>query len=145
MDTREHIEAIYGTGRFEPAIPLAPAEPPAPPPPRPKLRKLRVFLVLAGLGMLAVVSAVFGMMMAVASDLPEIDVLDVSTRPSHIYDRDGSSDLGVLTGNENRLLVSSDQIAPVMKHAIVAIEDRRFYTNSGVDLRGIARAPRSRT
>ena len=33
-----------------------------------------------------------------------------------------------------------DQIAPVMKHAIVAIEDRRFYTNSGVDLRGIARA-----
>ena len=27
-----------------------------------------------------------------------------------------------------------------MKQAIVAIEDRRFYTNSGVDLRGIARA-----
>ena len=27
-----------------------------------------------------------------------------------------------------------------MKHAIVAIEDRRFYTNSGVDVRGIARA-----
>ena len=31
-----------------------------------------------------------------------------------------------------------------MKQAIVAIEDRRFYTNSGDDLRGIARAP-SRT
>ena len=28
----------------------------------------------------------------------------------------------------------------MMKHAIIAIEDRRFYTNSGVDLRGIARA-----
>ena len=27
-----------------------------------------------------------------------------------------------------------------MKHAIIAIEDRRFYTNSGIDLRGIARA-----
>ena len=27
-----------------------------------------------------------------------------------------------------------------MKHAIISIEDRRFYTNSGVDLRGIARA-----
>ena len=27
-----------------------------------------------------------------------------------------------------------------MKHAIIAIEDRRFYTNEGVDLRGIGRA-----
>ena len=27
-----------------------------------------------------------------------------------------------------------------MKHAIIAVEDRRFYTNEGVDLRGIARA-----
>ena len=27
-----------------------------------------------------------------------------------------------------------------MKHAIIAIEDQRFYTNDGVDLRGIGRA-----
>jgi penicillin-binding protein 1A len=113
--------------------------------PRTRIRKLRVLLILSGLGILAVISTIFGMMMAVASDLPEIDVLDVASKPSHIYsrptkdDKDGV-DLGILTGNENRLLVKSDQIAPVMKHAIVAIEDRRFYTNSGVDLRGIARA-----
>jgi penicillin-binding protein 1A len=110
-----------------------------PPQPRPKIRKLRAFFVLSGLAVLAVISAIFGMMMAVASDLPEIEALDVSTRPSHIFDRKGN-DLGVLTGNENRLLVRSEEIAPVMKHAIVAIEDRRFYVNSGVDLRGIARA-----
>ncbi len=134
MDTSEHIAAIYGSGPLDPE-----PEPPEPKRPRPKIRKLRLLFVLTGLSVLAVVSAVFGMMMAVASDLPEIDVLDVSSRPSHIYDRE-NHDLGVLTGNENRLLVRSDQIAPVMKHAIVAIEDRRFYTNSGVDLRGIARA-----
>ena len=46
----------------------------------------------------------------------------------------------MLTGNEQRIFVRSDQIAPVMKHAIIAIEDRRFYTNDGVDLRGIGRA-----
>ena len=107
--------------------------------PRTRVRKLRLLLVLSGLGVLGIISSIFGMMMAVASDLPEIDVLDVSSRPTHIYDRDGE-DLGILTGNETRLLVRSDQIAPVMKHAIVAIEDRRFYENSGVDLRGIARA-----
>ena len=107
--------------------------------PRTRYRKLRLALILSGLGLLAMVSAVFGMMMAVASDLPEIEVLDVANRPSHIYDRDGK-ELGILTGNENRLLVSSTEISPVMKHAIVAIEDRRFYTHSGVDLRAIARA-----
>ena len=57
--------------------------------------------------LLAAVSTVFGMMMAVASDLPEIDVLDVATRQSTIVDRNGR-ELGVLTGNENRLLVALD-------------------------------------
>ena len=28
----------------------------------------------------------------------------------------------------------------MMKQAIIAIEDRRFYTNAGIDLRGIGRA-----
>src|ERR671932_2515243 len=49
-------------------------------------------------------------------------------------------DLGKLQGNERRIYLNEAQIAPVMKHAIIAIEDRRFYTNEGVDLRGIARA-----
>ena len=48
--------------------------------------------------------------------------------------------IGTLTGNERRIYLPEKDIAPVMKHAIIAIEDRRFYTNSGVDLRGIARA-----
>ncbi|MEA2171191.1 MAG: penicillin-binding protein [Solirubrobacteraceae bacterium] len=114
---------------------------PAPPAPRrkTKIRWLRLMAILSFLGVLAIVSAVFGMMMAVASDLPEIDVLNVPTRLSYIVDRNGN-DLGVLTGNQKRLLVGSDQISNPMKHAIVSIEDKRFYTNSGVDLRGIARA-----
>jgi penicillin-binding protein 1A len=102
-----------------------------------RIRKLRLFALLLGLGILAAVSTVFGMMMAVASDLPELE--QPATRNSVIYDRDGHR-IGVLTGNEKRLFLREDQIAPVMKHAIIAIEDRRFYTNDGVDLRGIGRA-----
>ena len=45
-----------------------------------KVRKLRVLVVLFGLGVLAVVSALFGMFMAVASDLPPIDPLE---KPAH--------------------------------------------------------------
>jgi hypothetical protein len=37
---------------------------------RVRIRKLRVLAILTGLGLLAAVSTVFGMMMAVASDLP---------------------------------------------------------------------------
>src|SRR5918998_2724334 len=49
----------------------APPEPPRPP--KPKLKKLRLALVVLGLSALALVSTVFGMLMAVASDLPSLD------------------------------------------------------------------------
>jgi penicillin-binding protein 1A len=106
-------------------------------PKRFKIRKLRVLLLLFGLAVLAVVSALFGMFMAVASDLPPLE--EPAHQPSVIVDARGKP-IGTLTGNERRIYLSETQIAPVMKHAIISIEDRRFYTNSGVDLRGIARA-----
>ena len=56
-----------------------------------------------------------------------------------ILDANGS-EIGLLTGNQRQLFVPEAQIAPVMKQAIIAIEDRRFYTNEGYDLRGIGRA-----
>ncbi len=36
--------------------------------------------------------------------------------------------------------VSSDKIAPVLKNAVVATEDKRFYSHLGVDPRGVASA-----
>ena len=41
---------------------------------------------------------------------------------------------------ENRSVVPIDQIAPVMRQALVDIEDSRFYDNPGIDLRAIGRA-----
>ncbi len=32
------------------------------------------------------------------------------------------------------------EVAPVMRQAIMAAEDARFYEHNGVDLRGVARA-----
>src|SRR5215470_9007649 len=42
--------------------------------------------------------------------------------------------------NQNRTITPADKIAPAMKAAIIAIEDRRFYEPDGVDWRGTARA-----
>jgi penicillin-binding protein 1A len=136
-DVADEGEGAGGAGRRNGGAP-----PGRPQGPRPRLRKLRVALILAGLGLLAAVSTVFGMMMAVASDLPALENRQEyrNARNSVLYDVFGKSRIGVLTGQSNRILLRSDQIAPVVKSAIISIEDRRFLTNPGVDLRGIARA-----
>ena len=41
---------------------------------------------------------------------------------------------------QNRILVPLEQVAPVMRQSIVAIEDERFYAHNGIDPEGIARA-----
>ncbi len=108
---------------------------------RPRVYKLRLALILAGLGGLAIVSTVFGMMMAVASDLPALENRQEyrNARNSILLDDQGRQ-IGVLTSRNNRILVQPDQVSPAMQHAIIAIEDQRFYQNNGVDIRGIGRA-----
>ena len=108
---------------------------------RPKLKKLRAALVLGGLAFLAVVSWFFGIMMAVAQDLPNLEnrAQYAAAENSVIYDVNGER-VATLTNNEGRILVASDEIAPTVKEAVVAIEDQRFYDHRGVDYRGIGRA-----
>jgi penicillin-binding protein 1A len=109
---------------------------------RPRIKKLRVLSIVLGLALLAFVSTVFGMMMAVASDLPQLEnrqQYSSSKNNSVLLDYRGRK-LGILTNNQNVVLVGQYQIAPAMKHATIAIEDKRFYTNPGFDLKGIARA-----
>jgi penicillin-binding protein 1B len=45
--------------------------------------------------------------------------------------------------NEDRVLVRLKELPPHLVRALLAIEDRRFFTHPGVDLRGLARAARS--
>ena len=108
---------------------------------KPRLKKLRAALVFMGLAILALISWIFGIMTAVAGDLPALENRAQFERAENsiIVDREGAR-LATLTNNEGRVLVESDEIAPVMKEAVVAIEDRRFYEHRGVDYQGIARA-----
>lgn len=41
---------------------------------------------------------------------------------------------------QNRIEVDLEEISPVMQDAIIAIEDTRFYSHAGFDLRGTIRA-----
>jgi penicillin-binding protein 1A len=108
---------------------------------KPRLRKLRFAVVILGLSILAFVSWIFGIMMAVAQDLPSLENRQqyIHSQNSVVYDVNGVK-LATLTNNQGRIFDNTDEIAPVMKEATVAIEDQRFYEHRGVDFQGIARA-----
>ena len=58
---------------------------------------------------------------------------------SFVYAADGSV-LGAIPAEQNRQPVALDQMSPLLAQATVSIEDRRFYSHSGVDYEGIVRA-----
>ena len=84
---------------------------------------------------------VFGMMAAVSQDLPAIYNFAQykASKNSEVFDASGEP-IGTLTSNQNKILLSSGQISPNIKNAVVSIEDARFYEHSGVDFQGIGRA-----
>ncbi|MGX6448106.1 transglycosylase domain-containing protein, partial [Patulibacter sp. S7RM1-6] len=92
------------------------------------------------LGALAAVSTIFGMMMAVSSDLPDLDTAKEfqTAKNSILLDRNNEQ-IGILA-DSSRYIVTSDQISQDVKDAVIATEDERFMENSGVDLTGIGRA-----
>src|ERR671930_365260 len=108
---------------------------------KPKLKKLRLSLVLLGLGLLALTSLLFGMLMAVAKEIPSLEnsAQFKTARNSTMLAADGKP-IARLTGNENRILIDPEEISPMIKNAVIAVEDRRFNQHHGVDLKGMARA-----
>jgi penicillin-binding protein 1A len=106
-----------------------------------RIRKLRLLALVLVLGLLGFASFLFGMVTAIASQLPQYDPAHQQkiAHDGYIYDRNGQL-LAVLRGKESRVILNTDQIAPIMKQAIVAIEDKRFYEHRGVDLHAIGRA-----
>ncbi len=107
----------------------------------PVVHKWRLALVLFGLGVIAFISLAFGALTGVSADLPGLENRQEYRHSANsiLYDTNGKQ-LGVLTGPKNRYLAPSDQIAPSIKHAVISVEDRRFYENTGIDLRGMGRA-----
>jgi penicillin-binding protein 1A len=96
-------------------------------------------LSVVGLGLTALLLVVFGLAMAYPN-LPELDTLtDYRPKmPLRIFSADNVL-IGEF-GEERRNLVRIKDIPDVMKKAVLAIEDDRFYEHGGVDYTGILRA-----
>jgi len=104
---------------------------------------LRGFAWLGGIGLAGLLSLllVVGLALAVAyPNLPEIESLaDYRPKlPLRVFSSDGIQ-LGEF-GEERRNFVPIAQIPQLMKDAVLAAEDARFYQHGGVDYKGVARA-----
>lgn len=104
---------------------------------------LRALAWAAGLALAGAISLslVVGVALAVAyPNLPEVVSLgDYRPKlPLRVYSADGLL-LGEF-GEERRNFTPIENIPPVMKNAVLAAEDARFYDHDGVDYRGMLRA-----
>jgi len=114
--------------------------PDIPPASKPRLKRLRLISILFSLLLLGLISFVFGIFVSIASDLPSLTRFSQlkDAQSSILYD-DLGHQIGVLS-QQNRVIVTPVQIPQIVKQAVMSIEDKRFETNSGIDIRGIARA-----
>lgn len=92
-------------------------------------------IVVAVMGMSVVAWAYYSLTPA-ASKLAERKIAQTSI----IYDRTGENVLYELHGEENRKIVSHDQIPDNVRNATIAAEDDNFYSHVGVDPFAIVRA-----
>jgi len=100
---------------------------------------LRLTGLLLALGLSAAIVVAIGLVMVYPS-LPDISELtDYHPKlPLRVYSADGQL-IGEF-GEERRNLTPIAEIPKVMKDAVLAIEDARFYSHSGVDYKGVLRA-----
>ncbi len=76
-----------------------------------------------------------------AKDLPDPNKLVSRTVPesTKIFSRDGQL-IYEVHGEIKRTQVGLDQISPYLKQATVAVEDKDFYNNNGISIKGILRS-----
>ena len=101
----------------------------------------RVLVVLAVLAGAAGLGALAGIAKGYVDTAPVLDLvaLDSQAQTSFIYDSAGNL-ITEYKGTENRVLVSLEAMPRRLRDAFVAVEDARFYSHTGVDLKRIVGA-----
>jgi len=92
-------------------------------------------ITIVGLILLGLVS---GIIYYQSVELPDPNA-DYTTSTTTLYYRDGTTQLGALAV-QNRTPLTYDEMPQTMKDAVVAAEDRTFWTNQGVSVTGMVRA-----
>lgn len=106
-----------------------------------RFRKRLRFSVLVAIFIIAVVVSGMGIGMyaAVTREIKDMNIQTLALNySSFIYCEDSAGnpkELEQIQSDSNRIWIDSSQIPQVMKDAMVSIEDERFYTHHGVDIK----------
>ena len=104
------------------------------------------FIRVLFIGLIALCVAVsslgIGSIRGILANTPDVNEVDIMPLgyATFLYDCNGNQIRKLAAPNANRLPVSIDQIPEDLQHAVVAIEDERFYEHNGIDVKGILRA-----
>ncbi|SDM07667.1 penicillin-binding protein [Microbacterium azadirachtae] len=105
--------------------------------------------VVAGVLVTAAVTPVFAVTGATAAQsidlfegLPSNLKVDRPMQPTTIYAKDANGNDQVMARfyDQNRVPVKYDQVAPVLYDALLASEDKNFYSHGGIDITGTLKA-----
>ena len=103
------------------------------------LKSIMVFVIIIGI---IGTSAILGVAKGIIDTAP--DISDIYVTPTGfsttVLSGDGEQIATLVASGANRKYVTIDEIPLDLQHAVVAIEDSRFYEHNGIDLQGIARA-----
>ncbi|MBW3093703.1 penicillin-binding protein [Bifidobacterium sp. 82T10] len=97
---------------------------------------LKTFLGLMLTGIIAAVGVFTYFYVTTA--IPQADKIALASKTT-VYYSDGTTEIGSFA-EQNREIIECNDLPEYVGNAIVASEDRTFYTNKGIDLRGIGRA-----
>lgn len=83
-----------------------------------------------------------GVMKGIIDNAPSIDPLDVVPEGfvTTLYYSNGEESQTLVGSSANRVYVTLDDIPKDVQNAFIAIEDARFWSHNGIDLKGIIRA-----
>lgn len=84
----------------------------------------------------------FGLINGLIKSAPDISGMSVAPTEAatYIYDVAGNPVQKLTAPTSNRTPVTLDKIPVDLQHAVVAVEDSRFYEHNGIDIKGIMRA-----
>ena len=103
---------------------------------------VKLVLVLFTVGIILSVSLGYGIFKGIIDAAPEIDVASIepSGYATMVYDSKANLTETLVKSGSNRLEATYEELPQCLIDAFVAIEDSRFWSHHGVDLRSMIRA-----
>lgn len=107
-----------------------------------KVTAFRMIVIVLIISFFAVIGGGLGVLIGIIKSAPDASTLSLkpdSNFTSFVYDREGNQ-IDTFVQADNRIYVPLSQMPEDLQHAFIALEDERFYTHNGIDIKGIFRA-----